>query len=64
MAKKYKILRRQKPIPGGRDSLPACVIGRIKQEVERRAARFGVSKSFLIAVVLADAFGIDEQERI
>jgi len=40
------------------------VIGDIYREVERRAARYGVSRSFLIAVVLADAFGIgDEQER-
>ena len=57
-------IRRQRQVPGGRESLPSCVIGDIYREVERRAARYGVSRSFLIAVVLADAFGIgDEQER-
>lgn len=56
------IYRRQKPIRGGREALPACVIKDIRREVERRAARYKVSKSFVIAVALADAFGIDEQE--
>lgn len=56
-------MRRQRPIQGGRDPLPACVIRDIKTQVERVARRNDVSKSFVIAVALADAFGITEQER-
>lgn len=56
------IYRRQKPVKGGREPLPSCVIKDIYQEVERRANKFRVSKSFVIAVALANQFGIDEQE--
>lgn len=55
-------IRRQRPIPGGRRPLPACVLKEIRVEVERNAARFHVSKSFVIAVALADAFGVADQE--
>jgi hypothetical protein len=55
-------IRRQRPIKGGREALPSCVIKDIYQEVERLAHRHHVSKSFIIAVALADQFGIDEQE--
>jgi hypothetical protein len=55
-------IRRQHPVKGGRDPLPACVIRDIRIEVERRAAKFNVSKSFVIAVALAEVFGITEQE--
>ena len=62
--RKWKITRRQRRIAGlTRESLPSCVIPTIYREVEKRAARYGVSRSFLIAVVLAEAFGIVEQER-
>lgn len=56
-------VQRQRPVKGGRDALPSCVIHDIKDEVERLARKHRVSKSFVIAVALADAFGIDEQER-
>lgn len=56
------INRRQKPVKGGRTPLPACVIQDISDEVARLSHRFGVSKSFVIAVALADQFGIAEQE--
>ena len=56
-------IRRQKPIKGGRESLPSSVIGDIYRAVEKREARYGVSRSFLIAVILADYLGVDEQER-
>jgi len=55
-------LQRQKPIKGGRTALPSCVIKDIYTEVERIAKRHRVSRSFVIAVALADQFGIDEQE--
>lgn len=54
--------RRQAPVKGGREQLPSCVIGQIKDAVERTAQRYQVSRSFVIAVALADQFGIREQE--
>lgn len=54
---------RQPPIPGGRNPLPSCVEKRIFREVERTATRFGVSRSFVIAVALADAMGIQLDAR-
>jgi hypothetical protein len=56
-------IRRQRPIRGGRTPLPACVIKDIYAAVDRLARRHSVSRSFVIAVTLADALGIDEQER-
>lgn len=55
-------VRRQKPIKGGRESLPSCVIKDIQRAVEREAHIHNVSKSFVIAVVLSSFFGIEEQE--
>ncbi len=54
--------RRQRPVPGGRDALPACVLKEIRLRVEQEAARHGVSRSFVIAVVLARAFNVKGQE--
>jgi hypothetical protein len=56
------IIRRQRPIKGGREPLPSCVIKDISREVDRLARLHRVSKSFVIAVALADQFGIEEQE--
>jgi hypothetical protein len=42
--------------------MPSCVIHDIKTAIEHTANRHRVSKSFVIAVALAEAFGIDEQE--
>jgi len=60
----FKTIRRQRPIKGGRQSLPACVIKDIKVAVENEAMRLGVSKSFVIAVRLAKSYGIKEQEKL
>jgi len=57
-----KPTKRQKPFKGGRLALPSCVLPKIRAVVEREARFFGVSKSFVIAVALADIFGISEQE--
>lgn len=57
------IRRSQRPVRGGRAPLPATVLKEISREVDRQARRFGVSRSFVIAVALADAFGIDDQEQ-
>lgn len=56
-------MRRQKPIKGGRQPLPSCVLKDIRTEVERVAKKHDVSRSFVIAVALAETFGIDEQEQ-
>jgi hypothetical protein len=57
-------MRKQKPIRGKpREALPACVLHNIKSAVEKEAMRYGVSKSFVIAVILADWFNIKNQER-
>jgi len=57
-------MRKQKPIKGGREPLPASVMKQINRAVERMALRYGVSKSFVISVILAKAFKIDEQEKL
>jgi hypothetical protein len=57
-----KIIHRQRPVKGGRSPLPACVLKDIYDAVDRRARKFGVSRSFVIAVALAEVFGITEQE--
>lgn len=55
-------IQRQKPIRGGRQLLPSCVLKSIERAVESRATQYSMSKSFVIAVALAEVFGIDEQE--
>lgn len=59
-----KRIRRQKPIKGGRERLSPSVLKEIRVAVERDAARYGVYSSFVIAVILADHYGIDKQEKI
>lgn len=61
--KRKATIQRQKPIKGGREPLPSCVIKAIRDRVESLATRYHVSKSFVIAVALADQFGISDQER-
>lgn len=62
MRRQSETPRRQKAVKGGRSALPSCVLGRIKDRVERDARLFHVSKSFVVAVALAHTFGIEEQE--
>jgi hypothetical protein len=52
-------IRRQRPVKGGREALPSCVVKELKRAVEWEAHHYNVSKSFVIAVRLADTFGID-----
>jgi hypothetical protein len=54
--------RRQRPVKGGRQPLPSCVLSEIHRAVEADAMRYGVSKSFVISVILARAYKIDSQE--
>jgi hypothetical protein len=62
MSKAKVKIRRQKAIPGGRDSMPACVIKEILDCVRRESLRYNVSKSFVVATIVADFFGIEAQE--
>lgn len=55
-------IRAQRRVPGGRMPLGATVLREIRARVEADAARYGVSKSFVIAVALAKVYGIDKQE--
>jgi hypothetical protein len=55
--------RRQKPISGGRKFIGSGMINDIEREIMKLVYRYKVSRSFVIAATLADAFGIDEQER-
>jgi hypothetical protein len=57
----YKV-RRQKPVKGGRQMLSAGFIAALEAEIERTAKRFHVTRSFVIAVAVADSLGIEEQE--
>lgn len=45
-----------------RDSLPSCVVGEIKRAVEKDALRHSVSKSWVVAVILANHYKIDIPE--
>ena len=61
LMKKVKI-RYQKPVKGGRKSLPACVISKIKERIEAIAWKHRVSKSFVINTLLADKLNIHIEE--
>lgn len=52
-------MRFQPKVRGGRLSLHPSVVPAIKREVEACARLHKVSKSWVVAVALADAFGID-----
>lgn len=58
------IKRSQSRLTNGkkREQLPSCVIEDIKSAVERLAFRHQVSKSWVVATLLADALGIKKQE--
>jgi len=53
--------RHQPPLKGGRDPLFSCVLPSIRAAAVRKAREYDVSPSWVVATILADAFGIDEQ---
>jgi hypothetical protein len=61
--------RRQHPVKNGRGiwirRIPraSCILPVIESRIEHTARKFGVSPSFVVAVALAEFFGIEEQER-
>ena len=56
------MIYRQRPIKGGRYSVPAYLEERIEKVLEREADRFNVTRAFVITTALADYFGIDVEE--
>ena len=54
-------IRRQPAIKGGRAHLTPSVLYSIEEKVEALARTHGVSKSWVVATILADAFHIKEQ---
>lgn len=57
-------IRRQKPVKGGRIPLSPTVLHEIDQAVAQTARRFSCSKSFVIAVALAEFFGIEAESYV
>lgn len=56
-----KILRRQPPVKGGRTPHSAGFIRDLDHWIDREAAHFGVSRSFVIATCVAIVAKIEEQ---
>ena len=56
--------QRQKPVKGGRDAVSGSVIKVLRRKIEHEAARYHVSKSFVVAVALAKFFKVDITEYI
>ena len=52
-------MRHQPRVKGGRLPVGSGVVKEVRLELERTARKFGVSKSFVVHVALADHFGID-----
>lgn len=55
-------IRRQKPVKGGRESLPSCVVKEIKRAVNKLAWEHRVSRSFVINTILAKALKVEIEE--
>lgn len=55
-------IRRQPSVKGGRIPLGSCLLKQIRRAVERDAATYGVSKSWVVAVILAKHYKIDAQD--
>lgn len=54
-------MRIQKPVKN-RKHVGSGVIPKIREHIEQDSARFDVSKSFVIAVILAEHYGIKSQQ--
>jgi hypothetical protein len=55
-----RIYRRQPPLKGGRDPLFSCVHPATRAAAVRVAQQHGVSPSWVVATILAEAFDIEE----
>jgi hypothetical protein len=56
-----RIIHHQKRIPGGRNPLPSCVLPKIYDKVDSIAKQYGVSRSWVIATILAELLHVREQ---
>lgn len=54
-------MRRQPPVKGGREHLTAGLLKEIQRAVKAVAREYNVSASWVVATILADALGIEEQ---
>lgn len=57
-------IRRQSAVKGGRRRLSPSVVKEIEQEIAHCAKHYHVSKSWVQAVALGEAFGIDVESYI
>lgn len=48
----------QKPVRGGRKQVSSCAERQLEHAIRREAIRFGVSRSFVIAVCCAEVLGV------
>jgi hypothetical protein len=56
-----RIIRRQSPIPGGRDQQGSALDHAIYKAVEADASHHAVSRSWVVKVILAAHYGIETQ---
>jgi len=56
------MVKRQKPVKGGRMQVSTALIHDIERAVARETVKYNCSRSFVIATALAFAFGIEEQQ--
>lgn len=55
-------IRNQKPVKGGRRRLSSSIIPVLEKLIRDDARRFGVSRSFVSAVIYAQHYGVTDQE--
>lgn len=53
---------RQRPVKGGREPLGSAVLKSIWGHVDKDARLFDVGRSFVVATILAQHYGIKRQE--
>lgn len=53
------MFRMQRRVRGGRQQVSSCVVRELRRAVRDEAKRYGVSQSFVIAVAIGDALGVD-----
>jgi hypothetical protein len=58
---RFKVILRQPRYRGGRIPVHSAFIPGLEQAIQREMARFGVSRSFVIATATAFALGVDDQ---
>ena len=62
--KEWVIQRRQRPVKGGREHLTGGVVQQLLRAIENEAARYHVSKAFVVSVRLAKSYGIEIEDEL